>query len=97
MEAGEVGILLRVDAIIDLTSATLIELRVQGPSESTFRALVMVVSIPPTTATRLTLATDFPESGNYFLQLRATFADGRDLLSPMELQNVTESLALGLC
>jgi len=97
MEAAEIGVTIRVDAVIDLASATLIELRVQGPSESTLRALAMTVSTPTNFATRKTLATDFPESGNFFMQLRATFPDGRDLLSPMILEHVTDSLILGLC
>jgi len=97
MEATEKGVLLRVDGVIDMTGTTAIELLVRGPTETTFRALAMALVAPPNIAERFTLVTDFPESGNYHIQLRATFADGRVLKSPLTLLHVGECITLGLC
>lgn len=97
MEATEKGVLLRVDGIIDMTGTTSIELLVRGSTETTFRALALTLVTPPNFAERFTIPTDFPLSGNYHIQLRATFADGRVLKSRLTLLNVGECLTLGLC
>ena len=97
MEAAEIGVRLRVDAIVDLTGTTSRDLLVQGPSDLAFRALPMTIDTPPNFAIRNTLDTDFPVAGNYHIQLRAIFADGRDLTSKAILLNVREALKLGLC
>lgn len=98
MEAAEEKILIRVNAKVDLTGATAI-LKVQGPDETTPRDLSLTVSSPPNekTATRLTLATDFPVQGNYHIQLQATYPDSKVSLSALKLLHVGGSLDVGLC
>ncbi len=88
MQAGEIGIRIRVDAVIDLTGTTSRDLIVCGPKDATSRSLPMTIDVPTNFAVRTTVATDFPDPGNYFIQLRAIFADGRDLLSPPKLLHV---------
>lgn len=88
MQAGEVGIRIRVDAVIDLVGTTSRDLIVCGPKDATPRALPMTIDTPSTFAIRTTVAADFPDPGNYFIQLRAIFADGRNLLSRVKLQHV---------
>ena len=95
MEAGEVKVRIEVDAVIVLTTAT-VTLRVKGPADAVFRELSMTVSVPANIAIRDTLASDFPVSGNYFIQLRAVFPDSRDLLSPVSLIHIGEVVA-SLC
>lgn len=97
MEAAEVKIILRVDANRDILSATSVVLAVQGPSESTPRNLAMTPDpLQPTTATRETLSTDFPEGGNFFIQLLASFADGKQLKSPLKLLLIGQEIT-ALC
>lgn len=94
MEAAEVKIILRANAGRDILAAITTILKVQGPSEGTPRDLTMTPDpLQPTTATRETLATDFPEGGNYFLQLVATFSDGKILKSPLTLLFVGQDAA----
>lgn len=97
MQAGEVGIRIRVDAVITLTGATTLDLVVCGPSDANPRLLAMTVDSPSNFAVRDTLATDFPDSGNYFVQLHAIFPDGRDLLSPAKLEHVGQSVVAEPC
>jgi hypothetical protein len=88
MQAGEVGVRIRVDAIVDLVGTTTRELIVCGPLDATPRSLSMTIDTPTNFAVRTTIATDFPDPGNYFIQLKATFADGRILKSPVKLLHV---------
>ncbi len=98
MEAGEKGIRIRVDAIVDLVGTTSRDLLVKGPTEASFRSLPMTIDTPSNFALRTTLVTDFPEAGNFFLQLKAVFADGRILTSPVDLLHVGASLPVdGIC
>jgi len=92
MEAGEVGVLIRVDSEIDLTGAPTIVLRVKGPLDAVFRSLSMTQGVPNNIAERTTIATDFPDAGNYFVQLTAF-----NLLSPMQLINVGEVVSAVTC
>ena len=88
MEAQEIGIKIRIDAIVDLTGSTIRNLLVCGPKDVAPRLLPVTIDIPPNFGFHITVATDFPDAGNYFIQLRAIFADGRDLRSPPLLLRV---------
>lgn len=93
MQAAEIGVRIEVDAVINLFGATAVTLRVKGPTDTIFRSLTMTVSVPTNIAVRDTLASDFPVSGNYFVQLRTQFPDGRDLVSQTTLLHVSEIIA----
>ena len=89
MEAQEVDIILRIDAERDILSSLTSILKVKGPTDLTPRDLPVVPdALQPTTATRDTLATDFPVGGNYILQLVATFSGGKLLKSAERLLHV---------
>lgn len=95
MEAAEVGVNIRVNAIIDLSAATVITLRVKGPNDLSFRDLPMVLALPTNFAERETIAADFPDGGNYFIQLEAEFGPSNILLSPISLLHIGESISAG--
>lgn len=85
MQAAEVNVLITAQSGKDLTGSTSRNLRVQGPADTGPRDLPMNIGVPNTDATRSTLATDFPVGGNYCIQLRVQFADGRLLVSPEKI------------
>ncbi|GGR16941.1 hypothetical protein [Deinococcus ruber] len=87
LQAGEVGRQLTyLDVQEDLTGAV-IELVVEGPGG--LRTLLMAAQ--GAQASRVTLASDFPEAGAYSLQLRATWPD-RKYLSAVHRLSVQPNL-----
>lgn len=97
MQAAEIGVRIEVDAVINLLGASAVILRVKGPNDAVFRSLTMIISVPTNLAIRDTVAADFPDAGNYFVQLRSNFPDGRDLYSALVLINVGEVVSAVTC
>lgn len=101
MQAGEVGVLLQIypyastsTSGISLTGATCtLEVQACGCNAyAEIETLPLTVSTDGTYAYRSTLATDFPYSGNYNIQLIATFTNGNTLKSPVQQLAVMDTL-----
>lgn len=82
MQAGEIGVVITVEADVDMTGATA-NLQVRGPADAQPRALPALV-VAGTQGQRATEATDFPVEGNYLIQLIADFPGGKRLKSPIK-------------
>ena len=101
MQAGEIGVLLQVypyassaTSGISLTGTTC-TLEVQACGCNAYaetETLSLTVSSDGTYAYRSTLATDFPFSGNYNIQLIAVFTDGNTLKSPVQQLAIMDTL-----
>ncbi len=79
MQAQEIDVEIQVEAVLNISTASAVVLKVKGPSDDDTRDLTMTPA--GTVATRDTLSTDFPVAGNYRIQLEATFASGKVLKS----------------
>lgn len=90
MQAQEVEVEIQVDAVLNINTASAVVLKVKGPNDDDTRDLTMTPS--GTTATRDTLATDFPIAGNYQIQLEATFPSGKILKSAVFPLRVGDAL-----
>jgi hypothetical protein len=96
MRAGEFGVVLNMNARVDLSSATSIFLRIYQPNG---KRLVREVPLPGTgqIASYQTVEGDFPGDlpGPYFLQLISNFGSTQRLKSPIRKIDVEPSIERG--
>ena len=76
MQAQEVNVTITVDAVLDISTATAVLLKVKGPNDTNTRNLTMTPS-GGSNATRNTVVTDFPIGGTYQTQLETTLPAGK--------------------